>query len=72
MKRSAEYLAFLIRLWRDESQHEWRATVQDAHAGEQHSFASLSALLLFLETQTGQPWRIEEGPVSSGGAGLVQ
>jgi hypothetical protein len=59
MKRTPDYLAYLLRLWRDNQKQAWRATVQNPHTGERYTFASLPALLVFLETETGQPWGVD-------------
>lgn len=56
MKASSEYFAYLLRLWREEHTVGWRATLQNPHTGERHSFADLPSLLAFLETQTGEQW----------------
>jgi len=50
------YLAYLLRLWqvRDKGQADWRASVENAHTGEQQGFASLAELFTFLEREIGQ------------------
>jgi hypothetical protein len=49
------YLAYLVRLWQVQDQGEfvWRASLEDAHTGERHGFASLEALVAFLVAETG-------------------
>jgi hypothetical protein len=47
-----EYLAFLLRLWREGDDLSWRAMLKNAHTGETHGFADVSQLLLFLQSQT--------------------
>lgn len=49
------YLAYLIRLWRVETEHGtvWRAALEDAYSAEQHSFADLNGLVTFLVEKTG-------------------
>lgn len=49
-----QYLAYLLRLWREGESASWRAVLHDPHTGEHHSFASLEKLLAFLEEQTGE------------------
>jgi hypothetical protein len=51
-----DYLAYMVRLWRITGDPEpvWRASVENPHTGERHVFASVSALLAFLQSQTGQ------------------
>jgi hypothetical protein len=73
MSSSPEYIAYLLRLWREESAVQWRATLQNPHTGERRSFADLSSLLAFLEEQTGERWLLDEpqsSEKSEGGDGL--
>ncbi len=49
----ANYLAFLLRLWREDEATPWRATLENPHNGERHSFSSLEKLYAFLEERTG-------------------
>jgi hypothetical protein len=49
------YLAYMLRLWRV-GQGEgavWRASMENPHTGQCHGFASLEALLAFLQDETG-------------------
>lgn len=49
------YLAYMLRLWQvDEDKMVWRASLENAHTGARQGFASLDALLEFLEDETGQ------------------
>ena len=52
-KKSPKYLAYLLRLWQEDDSTPWRATLENAHTGERHGFASLGRLLAFLQDQTG-------------------
>lgn len=52
-KTTDTYLAYLLRLWRDDETAPWRATVEDASTGKRFGFANLKALFVFLEKQTG-------------------
>lgn len=48
------YLAFLLRLWQvrgEDGGPAWRASLEDANTGERLGFASLGALVTFLEDQ---------------------
>ena len=45
------YLAYLLRLWREEPNAPWRGSLQDPHSGEQHLFASARELLDYLKEQ---------------------
>ncbi len=44
--RKRRYLAYLLRLWQvwDKGQTDWRASVENAHTGEQQGFAGLAEL----------------------------
>ena len=61
-KERADYLSYLLRLWREEN-HEasdtddaiWRASLESAHTGEKMTFASLDDLFEFLQKQTNTP-----------------
>lgn len=62
MKASSDYLAYLLRLWREDNTTDWRATLQNPHTGERRSFADLPTLLAFLEEQTGERWVLHQEP----------
>ena len=51
---SRRYLAYMLRLWQvgDEREPVWRASLENPHTGERHGFASLEALVKFLEEHT--------------------
>ena len=51
------YQAYLIRLWRDGQQADWRASAQSVQSGKIFHFPNLAQLFAFLETQTeaGEP-----------------
>ena len=53
------YLAYMLRLWRVGGGEDavWRALLESAATGERHAFASLDALLAFLEAETGASGR---------------
>ena len=56
------YLAFMLRPWRTgEDGMVWRASLENAHTGARQGFASLDALLAFLEEQTGRSSRVAAG-----------
>jgi hypothetical protein len=60
------YLAYMLRLWRiGEERITWRVSLENAHTGARQGFASLDALLLFLQEETGlHPAAIGEDSVS--------
>ena len=46
------YSAYLIRLWQEDTQRPWRASVQSVRTGEKFFFATLDDLFVFLQEQT--------------------
>jgi hypothetical protein len=48
------YRSYLLRLWREEIDHEaiWRSSLESAQTGERFYFASIRDLILFLLQQT--------------------
>jgi len=61
------YLAYMLRLWQVGHGEDavWRASLEDPHTGELRAFASLGALVAFLEDLIGrQP---EAGTVAGDG-----
>jgi hypothetical protein len=47
------YLAYMLRLWQmGQDRRAWRASLENAHTGARHGFASLDALFAFLEENT--------------------
>lgn len=49
-----DYLAFLIRLWR-EDKNLWRGTLENPHTGDRLTFADVAALLTYVQQQTAGP-----------------
>jgi hypothetical protein len=50
----ANYLSYLLRLWRDsETENIWRASLECADSGERWGFAGLDDLLCFLRQRAG-------------------
>ena len=49
----SDYASYLLRLWRAEEggRRVWRASLERVHGGEQRSFASLQALIAYLEAR---------------------
>ena len=47
-----DYRAYLVRLWRGDDPHTWRASAQSARTGDIARFASLEELFVFLESRT--------------------
>jgi hypothetical protein len=48
------YRAYLVRLWQDGPQADWRASAQSARTGDTVRFADVDALFAFLLRQTQQ------------------
>ena len=53
---AARYHSFLLRMWRDDFEGDWRASLQDVKSGECHYFASLEAMINFLISKTGEAY----------------
>jgi hypothetical protein len=51
-KARTKYLAYLLRLWCEDDELAWRATLESARTGERHGFANLAALAAFLSELT--------------------
>jgi hypothetical protein len=51
-KYRSNYLSYVLRLWRDDEDVPWRASLECARTGERQSFADLSALFAFLDGKT--------------------
>jgi hypothetical protein len=52
-----DYHAYLLRLWREQPENPWRASLEDPHTGERQSFTNLEKLVCYLE---GLTWRDPE------------
>lgn len=48
-----EYLAYLLRMWRDRADGPWRATLEDPHQREKVGFSSIKELITYLQSLTG-------------------
>lgn len=51
-KDSADYQAFLLRVWREDDLSGWRAVLEDPHTGQSIGFSSMKQLFNFLEAKT--------------------
>jgi hypothetical protein len=53
-EKAETYFSYLLRLWRDESDHAfvWRASLESAQTGERYHFSVLDELIAFLHEQT--------------------
>jgi len=56
-----EYRAYILRLWRNGDDHQWRVALENIHSGEQKRFSSLKKLTVFLDRETiGQEMQEEQ------------
>lgn len=51
-QRQSQYLAYVVRLWRDGQDSPWRVALECARTGERYRFPDLTALFVFLEDET--------------------
>jgi hypothetical protein len=51
-KDSADYKAFLLRVWREDDLSGWRALLEDPHTGQSIGFSSMQMLYEYLEENT--------------------
>lgn len=51
MAPNPHYHSYLLRLWRNDRNHPWRASLQSTATGEKRAFADLLTLLVFLLEQ---------------------
>ncbi|CAG0936382.1 hypothetical protein TFLX_05255 [Thermoflexales bacterium] len=51
-KPPTEYQSYLLRLWRSNKRHPWRAMLEQVGSEERHSFTDLEGLFAFLHAQT--------------------
>lgn len=47
-----QYLAYILRLWRQEPDRPWYAMLETIPGGERHSFPSMEEAMHYLKTQT--------------------
>ncbi len=49
-----EYMAYLLRLWRETQDGSWRGLLENPNSGERFGFATLADLVALLEDKTGE------------------
>lgn len=49
-----EYMAYLLRLWREKQDGSWRGLLENPNSGERLGFATLADLVALLEDKTGE------------------
>jgi hypothetical protein len=64
-KQESNYLAFLVRLRRDNESAPWRVTIEDPHSGEKRGFAGLAEFMAYLAAVTGTAPEVEAGKAGS-------
>ena len=52
VSRPVQYQSYLIRVWREQTQPHWRASLRSIQTGQEHHFAHLEQLFVFLHAQT--------------------
>ncbi len=50
-----EYRAYLLRIWRDNEQSSWRASLEDPHSEHLMRFSTMQQLFQFLEKTMHSP-----------------
>ena len=50
----SDYMAYLLRLWRDRDGAPWRASLENTSTGESKPFAEIRMLTAYLEYLTGE------------------
>ncbi len=65
-KHNAPYFLYVLRLWCDGSDTPWRAAVDCARTGERLSFANMSDLFAFLESETRNAQPVSEFSKNTG------
>ena len=49
--KSGYYKSYLLRMWRESLEGEWRASLQDVVTCENHNFQSITALVEYLAVE---------------------
>jgi hypothetical protein len=72
VREQCTYHSFLLRLWKESSHPQWRASLQSTATGEQFGFACLAELHEFLLQQTGNLTPATSSPTNDSGLNQVQ
>lgn len=51
-EKSGFYKSFLVRMWREGHEGEWRASIKDVGTSESYNFPNVTALMQFLAVET--------------------
>jgi hypothetical protein len=70
--RKRRYISYLLRLWQVKSEGElvWRASLESSRTGQRQGFASLEAMVTFLEQAIGHG--APDAPSAGNGGGEAQ
>lgn len=49
----SSYLSYMLRLWREEPQAPWRASLHSTATGREHLFADVERMWAYLSAQMG-------------------
>lgn len=52
-ERPANYISYLLRMWRTDPKNPWRASLEHPQTGKRVGFGSLEKLFAFLREETG-------------------
>ena len=63
--KSGYYKSYLLRMWRESLEGEWRASLQDVVTCESHHFPTVAALMEYLavENQNRSTLKVQIGEV---------
>lgn len=51
--KESRYLSYLLRMWQEQPDAPWRATLHNPHTGDQRHFATLGHLFAYLQEEVG-------------------
>ncbi len=57
-----EYQSFILRMWRESIEEEWRCSLQDIVSCKTRFFVDLPSLVAYLEEQAGEPPSLAPNP----------
>ena len=49
-----DYQAYLLRLWRDGEEEQWRILLEDVQTGKRESFAGIQSLMQYIQAVSQQ------------------
>ena len=64
-RQTTQYRSYLLRLWQEPHEAEWRILLKEINSGAHYSFSSLESMVVFLNEQVsvGQIVQIESDTV---------